>query len=143
MSFELITRGAPEDRRSLPLNPSATPTILAGQVLQKDPATGFAVLADGAAVVPDPMWAFTKTARLDVGVAKSITVVEAPFLAKVNADGYVGTPAAGNALVIDTGANKGKLKVQAVAAVADLQAVVAYCVKAPDANGVIEIKAIR
>src|SRR3972149_3527705 len=107
MSFELITRGAPEDRRSFPTNPTTPPTILAGQVLRKDPATGFAVLADGAAHVPDPMWAFTKTARLDSSVSKSITVVEAPFVGRVNADGYMGSPVAGDAFAIGTGGNAG------------------------------------
>ena len=70
--FEPINRKSPEDRRSVPLDPDSLPTILQGQVLQTD-ANDFAVLADGAAFVPDPMWAFTKTGRLDVDTANTVT----------------------------------------------------------------------
>lgn len=138
-----INRKAPEDRRAVPFDPAVTTTILQGSVLQLDAATGNAILADGAAVVPDPMWAFTKTGRLDTDQAKSVTVIEGPFVADVDTDGYDGTPAAGDALVPGTGGNVGKLVVQAVSTVAHLQSVVAYCVKPPDADGFIRIKTIR
>ena len=141
--FEPINRKAPEDRRSVALDPASLPTVAQGQIVSRDPADGYAKLADGAAVVPDPMWAFTATSRLDSAIASSLSVLEAPFVARVDTDGYAGTPAAGNALAVGTGANVGKLVVQAVAAVADLQAVVAYALTAPDADGVILIKAIR
>lgn len=141
MSIEIINRKAAEDRRSVPLNPASLPVVKAGQVLQI--VGGFAVLADGAATVPDPMWAFTATGRLDVDQSKSVTIIEAPFQALVNTDGYVGTPAAGDALSLDTGGNVGKLKVQAISTAADLQKVVAYCVAAPDADSKLRIKAIR
>ena len=143
MSFEVINRKAPEDRRSVPLDPASMPTILAGQVLETND-NGYAVLADsGAHVVVDPMWAFTATARLDVTISKSVTVVEAPFSARVNTDGYNGSPVKRNPLKVGTGATAGKLVVATISTVADLQAVVAYCTKAPDSAGVITIKAIR
>jgi hypothetical protein len=142
--FEIITRLAPEARRSVPLHPDTPATVAQGQILSVG-AGGHAALADGAAVVPAPLWAFTKSGRLDVDIGKSVTVVEAPFVAKIGTDGYAGTPALGNALAVGTGADAGKLVVQAITAdnCATLQAVVAYCTKAPDANGVIEFKAIR
>lgn len=142
MTIELINRKSPEDRRSVPLDPASLPTILQGQVLQED-ANGYAVLADGAGDIPDPMWAFTKTGRLDTDAGESVTVVEAPFEAYVDTDGYVGTPAAGDALIVGTTTEVGKLKVQAVSTVAHVMAVVARCVQAPDANGRLKIKAIR
>lgn len=141
MSIEITNRRAPEDRRSLPLNPAALPTIKAGQILQK--IGGFAVLADGAAVIPDPMWAFTQTGRLDTDISGSVTVVEAPFLAKVNDDGFAGTPAAGNALKVGTGADVGKLIVATLPADMSAGLVVAFCVSGPDADNKIEIKAVR
>jgi hypothetical protein len=140
--FEPINRKAVEDRRVVPLDPSSLPTILQGSLLQTD-ASDYAVLADGASLVPDPMWAFTKTARLDTTVSESITVVEAPFHARVDTDGYAGTPAKGDALVPGTGGDVGKMAVQVVSTVAHLSAVVAYCIKAPDSDGVIVFKAIR
>ena len=140
--FEPINRKSPEDRRSVPFDPAVTPTILQGQVLALDAATGKAVLADGD--VPDPMWSFTKTARLDSITAKSVTVLEAPFMAKVNTDGYVGTPAPGDYLAVGTGGNVGKLVVLALNADATVNApIVARCVKGPDSNGIILFKAIR
>lgn len=140
--FEVITRGAPEFRRSVPLDPASPATILPGQVCQI--ASGYAVLADGASVVAAPLWAFTKSTRLDAAVSNSVSVVEAPFSARVNTDGYNGSPVAGNPLKLGTTTNVGKLVVQTVTADATtLQAVVAYCTKAPDADGVIEIKVIR
>lgn len=141
MSIEMINRKAPEDRRSVPLNPASLPTIKAGQVLQL--VGGFAVLADGAAFVPDPMWAFTATGRLDVDQSKSVTVVEAQFQALVNSDCYVGSPAAGAALKIGTGADVGKLVVATLPADMSDGLVVATCVAAPDADGKLRIKAIR
>lgn len=140
--FEPINRKAAEDRRSVPLDPASLPTINQGQILQTD-ANDYAVLADGAAIVPDPMWAFTKTSRLDTKTAKSVTVLEAPFMAKVDADGHDGAITDGAALTLGTGAAAGKLVAIAPASVADLQAVVAYCVKAPDSDGVMLFKAIR
>lgn len=141
MSIEIITRRAPEDRRSVALNPAALPTIKAGQVLQK--VGGFAVLADGAAPIPDPMFAFTQTGRLDTDISKSVTVVEAPFSAKINSDCYVGSPVAGNALKVGTGADKGKLVVATLPADQSAALVVAFCVTGPDADNKIEIKAVR
>lgn len=141
MSIEIINRKAAEDRRSVPLNPASMPTVKAGQILQL--TGGFAVLADGAAFVPDPMWAFTQTGRLDVDQGKAITVVEAPFQALVNTDCYVGSPTAGAALKIGTGADKGKLVVATLPADMSAGLVVATCVVAPDADGKLRIKAIR
>ena len=142
--LEPVNRKTAEDRRTVPLDPAALPTVLQGSVLQTDgSANGYAVLADGAAVVTDPMWSFTKSTRLDVQVAISVTVLEAPFVAEVDTDGYVGTPAAGDALEVGTGGNVGKLQTVAVVAVSDLQNVVAYCLRAPDADGKLRIKAIR
>ena len=138
--FEPINRKAPADRRSVPLDPASLPTIEQGQVLMTD-ANGFAVLGDGD--FADPMWAFTKTSRLDVAIAKSVTIMEAPFHARVDTNGYDGTPAKDDALIVGTGATAGLLVVQVVAAVAHLKAVVAYCVQPPDADGVIVIKTIR
>jgi hypothetical protein len=141
--FEVINRKAPEDRRSVPTDPATPPTVLQGQIVEVDAADTYAKLADGAAVVAAPLWSFTASARLDSAIADSLSVMEAPFSARVDTDGYAGTPAAKNALAVGTGANVGKLVVQAIAAVADLQAVLAYCVLPPDADGVIEFKAIR
>lgn len=141
MSIEIINRKAAEDRRSVPLNAAAMPTIKAGQILQL--TGGYAVLADGAALVPDPMWAFTATGRLDVDQAKSVSVVEAPFQALVNADCYVGSPAAGATLKIGTGADKGKLTTATMPGDMSAGLVVATCVAAPDADGKLRIKAIR
>jgi hypothetical protein len=141
MSIEIITRRAPEDRRSVALNPAALPTIKAGQVLQK--VGGFAVLADGAAPVPDPMFAFTQTGRLDTDISKSVTVVEAPFSAKISSDCYVTGVVAGNALKIGDGADKGKLKAATLPADMSAGLVVAWCVTGPDADNKIEIKAVR
>jgi hypothetical protein len=141
MSIEIINRKAPEDRRSVPLNPAAPPTIAAGQVLMT--SGGFAVLADGATVVPDPMWAFTKTGRLDVNISNSVTVVEAPFIAKVSSACYAGSPVKGNALKIGTGADAGKLVVATLPADLSAGLVVALCVEAPDADSKLTIKAIR
>lgn len=139
--FEPINRKAAEDRRSVPLDPASLPTILQGQVLMTD-ANGYAVLGDGDTA--DPMWAFTATARLDSQVSESVSVIEAPFIARLNTDGYVGNPAKNDTLAIGAGGgNVGKLVVQAVAAVADLKKVVAHCVQAPDSDGVMLFKAIR
>ncbi len=142
--FEPINRKSPEDRRSVPFDPAVTTSILQGQVLTLDPATDKAILADGANnPIADPMWAFTKSSRLDTATAKSVTVLEAPFMAKVDADGHDGVITDGAALTLGTGAAAGKLVAIAPASVADLQAVVAYCVKAPDSDGVMLFKAIR
>ena len=141
MSIEIISRNAPEDRRSVPLNQASMPTIKAGQVLQM--SGGFAVLADGSAVVPDPMWAFTSTGRLDVDVSKSVTVVEAQFTALVSSDCYDGSPAAGNALKIGTGGTAGKLVVATLPADMSAGLVVAFCVAAPDADNKLKIKTVR
>ena len=140
--FEPINRKAAEDRRSVPLDPVSLPTILQGQLLQTD-ANNYAVLADGAAFVPDPMWAFTATARLDSAVSETVSIMEAPFQARVDTDGYTGAPAKGDALVPGTGGNIGKLAVLAVVTVDHLKSVVAYCVKPPDSNGVMIFKATR
>ena len=142
--FEPINRKAPEDRRSVPLDPASPPTIKLGQILQVNGTTGYAALADGGALVTQPLWAFSKTGRLDVDIAHAVTVVEAPFSARVDTDGYYGSPVAGNALKVGTTTYVGKLVVEStIDTVAKLQSIVAYCVKAPDANGVIEFKAIR
>lgn len=142
--FELISRNAPENRRSVALDPTSPATFKLGQILQKDPSTQYAVLADGASLVTAPMWAFAGKGRLDVDVSNSVTIVEAQFSARVGQDGYAGSPVAGNALKVGTGGDKGKLVVEAsVDSVAKLQGVVAYCTKSPDADGVIEFKAIR
>jgi len=141
--FQPVNRKAPADRRSVPTDPTSPPTVLQGQVVEVDAADGFAKLADGAAVVAAPLWSFTKSARLDSQVANSLTVMEAPFIARIGSDGYVGTPAAKDALIIGTTTEVGKLKVQAVSTVAHVVATVAYCTKAPDSDGVIEVKVIR
>jgi hypothetical protein len=141
MSIEIINRKAAEDRRSVSLNPASMPVIKAGQVLRL--SGGFAILADGAAFVADPMWAFTSTGRLDVDQGKSVTVVEAPFQAFVNTDCYAGSPVAGAALKIGTGADVGKLVTATLPADMSAGLVVATCVAAPDADGKLRIKAIR
>lgn len=140
--FEPINRKSPEDRRSVPLDPASLPTIAQGQVVQTD-SSGYAVLADGASLVPDPMWAFTKTGRLDVDIAKSVTIMEAPFMFRVDTDGYAGSPAKGDSMEVGTAGNVGKLVVLAVTTVAHLQSIVAYCITPPDADGVAVFKAIR
>lgn len=138
-----VNRKPYADRRAVPLDPASTPTIAQGNVLDTD-ANGYAVLADGASVVGDPMWAFTKTGRLDSAAADSVSVLEAPFVALVDTDGYVGTPAKDDALKVGTGGNVGKLEVEAtVDSVAKLQGIVAYCLAPPNADGFIKIKAIR
>lgn len=137
-----INQKAFEARRSVTLNPASLPTIKSGQVVATD-ANGYGVLADGAGVIGDPMWAISDTTRLDTIAAESISVIEAPFTALVGADGYTGTPAKGDALVLGTGANVGKLETKVLSTVADLQAVVAYCVAPPDADNNLKIKAIR
>ena len=140
--FEPINRKAAEDRRSVPLNPASMPTVEQGQVVSIDPVTNTAVLADGD--VPDPMWSFTKTSRLDSTIARSLTVLEAPFTARVGTAGYVGSPAAGDYLAVGTGGNVGRLVVQAPVADASANlAIVARCIKAPDSDGVMVFKAIR
>lgn len=142
--FEPINRKAALDRRSVPLDPDSVPTIAQGQIVEVDAADGYAKLADSAAVVAAPLWAFSDTSRLDSAIAKAVTVIEAPFVARVGTDGYDGTPAAKNPLGIGTGATAGKLVVVTMDTdAATLQGVVAYCTKAPNADGVIEIKAIR
>jgi hypothetical protein len=141
--FEPINRKSPEDRRAVAFDPTVTAAILQGQVLSLNPATSKAVLADGAANIPDPMWAFTKTGRLDSDIAKSVTVLEAPFQAKVDDDGHDGAIADGEALTVGTGGAVGKLVAITPASVADLQSVIAYCVKAPDSNSIMLFKAIR
>ena len=142
--FKPINRKSPEDRRSVPFDPAVTTTILQGQVLSLDPATDKAILADSANnPIPDPMWSFSKTGRLDTDEAESVTVVEAPFVADVDTDGHSGVINSGDALTVGTGASAGKLVAVTVSAVADLQNVIAYCVKAPDGDGVMRFKAIR
>lgn len=142
--FEIINRKAAEDRRSVPTDPDTPPTVLQGQIVEIDATDNYAKLADsGAGVVVAPLWAFTATARLDSAIADSLTVVEGPFSARVDTDVYVGTPTAKAALGVGTGGNVGKLVVVTVTGVDDLQGVVAYCVKPPDADGVMEIKVIR
>ncbi len=112
--------------------------------MEVDAADGFAKLADGSSLVVSPAWAFTKTGRLDSDIAKSLTVLEAPFLARVGTDGYDGSPVAGNALGVGSGGTAGKLVVVTVTADATtLQGVVAYCTKSPDSDGIMEFKAIR
>jgi len=143
MSFAPINRKAPYDRRSVPVDPNSPPTVEQGQILEVDATDGYAKLADGAAVVGAPLWAWTESSRPDSSISNSLTVLEAPFVARVGADGYAGSPAAKDALAVGTGGNVGKLVVVTVTAVADLQSVVAYCTKPPDADNVIEIKAIR
>lgn len=140
--FEPINRKAPEDRRPVPLKDGEV--VKQGQIVSLDPVTGKAVLADGAAFVPDPMWSFTASSRLDSATAKSLTVLEAPFIARVGADGHAGTIAAGNALKIGTSNDKGKLVAEAtVDTVEKLQNVVAYAIKAPDSDSVLLFKAVR
>lgn len=139
-----INRKSPEDRRAVPFDPAVTTAILQGQILKTDPGTGKAVIADGAAVVQDPMWAFTKTGRLDTDTAEAVTVLEAPFVAEVDADGHAGTINAGDALGVGTGGNVGKLVAVTVTADATtLQSVVGYAITAPDSDGVMKFKAIR
>lgn len=142
--FEIINRKAAEDRRSVPTDPGTPPTVLQGQIVEIDSADGYAKLADSAAVVAAPLWSFTASARLDSAIANGLSIVEGPFSARVDTDVYVGTPTAKQALKIGTTTNVGKLVVEAtVDSVAKLQGVVAYCVKPPDADGVMEIRVIR
>ena len=143
--IKFISKNPPMDRRAVPLDPATVTTIAIkpGQVLKKA-ASGFALKADGAAVVGGPVWAFTDSSRTDVQAAKSLTVVDGPFVAEVDTDCYIGSPALDAALQIDTGANVGKVVTLAVTADATtLQAIVAYCTRTADADGFIEVKVIR
>ena len=141
MSIKFISKLPPSDRRSLPVATGST--ILPGQVAEED-ANGDLVLADGASIVESPKWAFTASSRVDAAEAEAMTVVEGPFTADVNTDGYVGTPVKGNAFEVGTGGNVGKLVVLTVTADATtLQSIVAYCERAPDADGFIRIRVIR
>lgn len=144
--IKFISKNAPADRRPVPLDPSTITTIavLPGQILTQGAAPNrYAVKADGGGVIGAPLFAFVGSDRRDVQSSKKITVVDGPFVAEVNADCYVGTPALNEALIIDGGADVGKLVVQAVSTVAHLQGVVAYCSRVPDADGFIEIKVVR
>jgi len=140
MSIKFISKLPPSDRRSLPVATGST--ILPGQVAEED-ANGDLVLADGASIVESPKWAFTASSRVDAAEAEAMTVVEGPFTADVNTDGYVGTPVKGNAFEVGTGGNVGKLVVLAVIDGPTLQSIVAYCERAPDADGFIRIRVIR
>ena len=133
-----LNRKSPEDRRSVAFDPAVLTSAKPGTVLSLDAATGKAILANGD--VPDPMWCWTDTSRLDSSTAKSLTVLEGPFEAYIDTEGYTGTPTAGAYLK----PNAGKLEVHTMNADATLNvAVVARCVVAPDSDGVMLIKAIR
>lgn len=145
--IKFISKNAPNDRRSVPLDPATVTTIniLPGQVLKQGAAPNrYAVKADGAALIGAPLFAFTSTSRRDVQAAKAITVVDGPFVAEINADAYVGSPALDGALAVGTGGNVGLLVATTVTADATtLQAVVANCTRVADADGFIEVKVIR
>jgi hypothetical protein len=145
--IRFIDKLAPSNRRPLKVDKSSIPTIKPGQIVTEDGTTQFVKLADGD--VGDPAWAFVDTTRKDVIAAASgssggMTVVDGGFwVAEVDTVGYVGTPAKNDALIIGSTTDKGKLVVQAVSTVAHLKAVVAYCVRAPDADGFMRFKTIR
>lgn len=140
--FEPINRKSPEDRRAVEFDPAILTAALPGSVVSLDAATGKVIAADGD--VPDPMWVFSNAVRLDSAAAESLTVIEAPFEARVNTDGYAGTPVAGDYLIVGTGGGAGKLAVTTVTADATtLGPVVGRCVVGPDSDGVIVFKATR
>lgn len=140
--FEPINRKSPEDRRSVPFDPAVLTDAKQGQIVSLDAATDKVVLADGD--VPDPMWVFSNTTRLDSSTAQSLTVLEAPFTARVGADAYDGSPSAGDYLAVGTGGTAGKLVIQALNADATQNGnIVARCIKAPDSDGVMLFKATR
>lgn len=140
--FEIVNRKAPEDRRAVPFDPTVLTAAPAGTIISLDAATDLGILASGD--VPDPMWVFTDPTRLDAAEAESVTVVEGPFVARVDTDGYVGSPTAGAYLAVGTAGNAGKLVVATLDADATVNApIVARCLKAPDGDGVILFKAIR
>lgn len=145
--IKFVSKHAPNDRRSVPLDPATVTTIniKPGQVLQQGALPNrYAVKADGASVVGAPLFAFTDSSRKDVQAAKAITVVDGPFVAEINADGIVGSPTLNQALKVGTGGDVGKLTAEAtVDSVSKLQGVVAYVTRVADADGYVEVKVIR
>lgn len=145
--IKFVSKLAPSDRRSVPLDPATVTTIniKPGQVIKQGAAPNrYAVKADGAGVVGAPLFAFTDSSRRDVQAAKAMTVVDGPFVAEINADCYAGSPTLDQALKIGTAGDVGKLTAEAtVDSVAKLQGVVAYCTRVADADGFIEVKVIR
>jgi len=145
MTIKFISKNAPADRRPMKLDPTTVSSIniLPGQVL-KENGSLYAVKADGASVVGGPVWAFTASSRPDVQSAKSLTVVDGPFVADIDTAGYVGSPALDAALKVGTAGDIGKLAVESpVDTVAKLQGVVAYCTRTADADGFIRVKVLR
>jgi hypothetical protein len=148
--IKFISKTAPNDRRALQLDPATVTTIgiKPGMVLKEGVGPSFyRAKATDVALVPGPVFAFTDSSRRDVQAAKSLTVVDGPFVADIDADAYVTpAPAQGDALVPGadgTPAEHGKLKTLVVATVANLGAVVAYCTRGVDADGFIRIKVQR
>ncbi len=145
--IKFVTKNAPSDRRSVPLDPATVLTIdiKPGQVLKQGVAPNrYVVKADGAALIGAPLFAFTSSSRKDTQGAKAITVVDGPFVAEFNTEAYVGSPVLDGALKVGTGGDVGKLVVTTVTADATtLQAVVANCTRVADADGYIEAKVIR
>lgn len=134
--IKIISRNQADNRRGMEFDPGTV--ILPGQVVEE--VNGKAVLSPGTQPIA-PAWAFTSTTRKDSAIAGSITVVEGPFIADIDADGYTGVVAAQDLLAVDT-ANHGKLKTVAASADATVMAlVVARCVRGPS-DGVIRIKAL-
>lgn len=137
---------APANRRVFKLDPTTigSVAIKPGMVVERN-SSGFAVKGDGAHVIGGPAWAFVDTSRKDVAGAVSMTVVEGPFSAEINTDGYTGSPALNDPMACGTAGNVGKLATQTITAndCTTLQKVLAYCTRTADADGFIEIKTVR
>ena len=148
MAIKFVSTDAPNRRRAVALDPAtvASIDILPGQVLKVN-GSGVAVKADGGAAgatpVGVPLFAFTNSNRKDVQSAKKITVVDGPFVAEINNEAFAGTPTIDQDLIIGTGADAGKLAVQAVSTVAHAMAVVARVGRSVDADGYILVKVVR
>lgn len=148
--IKFISKTAPNDRRAIALDPATVATIgiKPGMVLKEGSTPNFYLAkATDIALVPGPVFAFTDSSRKDVQAAKTLTVVDGPFVADIDADAYVApAPAQGDALAPGadaTPAENGKLKTLAVTTVAHLGSVVAYCTRGVDADGFIRIKVKR
>jgi hypothetical protein len=142
MAIKFISKNPPADRRAMRLDPASPAVVSPGQVVVENAGT-FAILGDSAGDVTAPKWAFTDSTRTDASSADSITVVEGPFTAEVDTEGYDGTPAKGDAMKLGTAGTAGKLVVFTPSTVADALAVVAYCERAADADGFIRIRTTR
>lgn len=142
MAIKFISKIPPSDRRAMRLDPASPANISPGQMVVED-ANTYAILADDSGDVTAPKFAFTDSQRADAADAQAVTVVEGPFTAEIDTEGYDGSPVKGDAMKAGTGGTAGKMVVFAPSTVADALAVVAYCERAPDANGFARFRIIR